>query len=220
MKSSFISKLSSLFVYTPRQQYNFSLSDASCKDENTSNNNSTNTSNEKIYESINVNLEFLKVKYNTLINSDIIIREFKLMAKNKEYSAFLVYIDGMIDSKMINDFILKPLMLRNKSNTFEKSDSEISVAVAGNISVKRIKKFSLSDYIYNCLIPQNSIKIQNKFTEIVSDINSGNCGLFIDTLNVAFSIEVKGFKARAVSEPNNEVVVHRFTGSFCRNNSY
>ena len=215
MKSSFISKLSSLFVYAPSQQYNFSLPETSYEDKNHSNNASTDTSNEKIYESINVNLEFLKVKYNTLINSDIIIREFKLMARNKEYSAFLVYIDGMIDSKMINDFILKPLMLRNKSNTFEESSNSISVAVAGNISVKRIKKFNLSDYIYNCLIPQNSIRIQNEFTEVISDINSGNCGLFIDTLNVAFSVEVKGFKARAVSEPNNEIVVHRFAGSFC-----
>lgn len=38
-------------------------------------------------------------------------------------------------------------------------------------------------------------------------INSGNCALFIDTLDNAFDIEVKGFKQRSVSPPNNELVV-------------
>lgn len=35
----------------------------------------------------------------------------------------------------------------------------------------------------------------------------GNCGLFVDTLNVAFNIEVKGFKQRSVDKPNNEIII-------------
>lgn len=35
----------------------------------------------------------------------------------------------------------------------------------------------------------------------------GNCALFVDTLNLAFDIEVKGFKQRSVDKPENEVVV-------------
>lgn len=35
----------------------------------------------------------------------------------------------------------------------------------------------------------------------------GNCALFVDTLNLAFDIEVKGFKQRSIDKPNNEVVV-------------
>lgn len=35
----------------------------------------------------------------------------------------------------------------------------------------------------------------------------GNCALFIDTISVAFDIEVKGFKQRSVEKPANEVVV-------------
>ena len=35
----------------------------------------------------------------------------------------------------------------------------------------------------------------------------GNCALFVDTLNLAFDIEVKGFKQRSVDTPNNEVVI-------------
>ena len=35
----------------------------------------------------------------------------------------------------------------------------------------------------------------------------GNCCLIIDTLNVAFDIEVKGFKQRSVDSPDNEIVI-------------
>lgn len=35
----------------------------------------------------------------------------------------------------------------------------------------------------------------------------GNCALFVDTLNLAFDIEVKGFKQRSIDKPENEVIV-------------
>lgn len=35
----------------------------------------------------------------------------------------------------------------------------------------------------------------------------GNCALFVDSLNLAFDIEVKGFKQRSVDAPNNEIVI-------------
>lgn len=35
----------------------------------------------------------------------------------------------------------------------------------------------------------------------------GNCVLFIDTLSIAFDIELKGFKQRSVDTPNNEIVI-------------
>lgn len=38
-------------------------------------------------------------------------------------------------------------------------------------------------------------------------LTHGNCALFVDTLNEAFDIEVKGFKQRSVDSPNNEIVI-------------
>ena len=67
---------------------------------------------------INENLEYVKTKYNTLINSDIIVREFILNARGNQYKAFLLYIDGMVDSQILNDFVLESLMLRNRNNLF------------------------------------------------------------------------------------------------------
>lgn len=35
----------------------------------------------------------------------------------------------------------------------------------------------------------------------------GNCALFVESLNIAFNLDVKGFKQRSVSAPNNEIII-------------
>lgn len=206
IKNKIVNILSTLFAYHEKSKYSFSLPETESDISNTNSTPENISIDEKnIFPTIRVNLDYLKVKYNTLINSDIEIREFTLIANNKQYSAFLLYIDGMVDSKTVNDFVLKPLMLRNQANTFENDVAK--VAITNNITVRKKKPFDLTTYILNSLMPQNSVKKINSFSDIISDVNSGNCALFIDTLNIAFSIEVKGFKARSISTPNNETVV-------------
>lgn len=162
----------------------------------------------KIFPSIDVNIEYIKSKYNLLINSDVVIREFILTARNRQYRAFLFFIDGMISIDLVNEYVLRPLMLRNQANSFDGSQNQVlSEAVTNNITVRKIKKFDLKEYIYNNLIPQNGIKIRHEFKDIFSSINSGTCALFIDTLDIAFDIDIKGFQTRSISKPENEVVI-------------
>ena len=127
----------------------------------------------KIFQSSTVNLDYMKTKYNILINSDIVLREFILNAKGKQYKAFIVYIDGMVDSQIMDDFVLEPLMMRNKNNLYDGPQNKvISEAVTNNITVRKVKKFDLSEYIMNCLVPQNSIKQVSDFEKVASGINS------------------------------------------------
>ena len=153
---------------------------------------------ENIYLDINKNLEYMKIKYNALINSDIIIRDFLLKSSNKQYKAFIIYIDGMVDSKLINDFILNPLMLKNMAN---------SQPIQG-------AKVNIINHVLNCLLPQNSVEQSTKFSEIISGINAGNCALFIDSCDTGFNIDVKGFKQRSIETPNNEIVIRGSQESF------
>ncbi len=189
-----------IFLYNETKKYDFTLPDTT----SVTPEESKVESNIKVSEDISKNIEQIKIKYNSLINSDVITRNFTLIASNKEYKAFLIYIDGMSDTKIINDFVLKPLMLRSKANTF---DANPEKPLPKNPFIKIRKSFNLEDYIYKSLLPQNDIKKKNDFNELMSDINSGNCVLFVDTLNIAFSLETKGFKSRSISTPNNEVIV-------------
>ncbi len=172
----------------------------------------------EIFPSIDVNIEYIKVKYNLLINSDIVLREFLLTARNKQYRAFLLFIDGMTDMDLVNNYVLKPLMLKKNANSFDGNQNQVvSEAVTNNITVRKVKKFNIKEYILNCLLPQNNVKPQKEFKEIFSSVNSGNCALFIDTLDIAFDIDVKGFQTRAINKPENEVVLRGPQEAFVEN---
>ncbi len=209
--------INNIFKYNPPNNYEFTLTDnpdtSSLQEEE-----SKSTENKNIFTSIDVNLEYIKTKYNLLINSDIITREFILNARGKQYKALLLYIDGMVDSHILNDFVLEPLMMRNKNNLFDGEQNRIiSEAISNNITVRKVKKFDLADYIESCLIPQNDITKNNSFEDIFFGVNSGNCALFVDTLSIAFDIDVKGFKQRSINKPENEIVIKGAHEGFVEN---
>ena len=204
--------IKNLFQYEPNPEYNFTIEP---KEQITEHKNNEKTSFKKIYKSLDQNLEYIKYKYNTLINSDIVIRDFLLIAKDKEYKAFLLYIDGMSDSELINNFILNPLMLRNHANTFN-GTTNFNYAPK-KVTAKKIKHIDLADYIYNSLIPQNDVKKQNDFDEVSLSVNSGNCVLFVDTIDIAFDIDVKGFQQRSVDKPDIENVIKGPQEAFVEN---
>lgn len=214
--NKFFQAIADSFKYIPKENYEFNLST-----NDTQNNDNEITPiedlNQTIFPSIDINLEYIKVKFNSLINSDIKIREFDLTARNKVYKAFIVYIDGMSSSRSINRFILHPLMLKSRANTFEKSEEVVSTAITNNITVRKVKKFNLVDYIYSCLIPLNDTKKTKRFEEVISAVNSGDCALFIDTIDTSFVLDVKGFEKRAIDKPSNEVVIRGSQESFVEN---
>ncbi len=125
----------------------------------------------------------------------------------------------MVDSDLVNRFVLNPLMLRNKNNTFDGNIDEefTSQNLKDEVRVKKTPKFNLEDYLYSNLIPQNNLKKQEKFSEIIDGINSGNCALFVDTVETAFNIDVKGFKQRGVEAPKNEIIIKGPQEAFSEN---
>lgn len=188
---------------------------------NLDNNTTKDVEPQKIFTEIDKNLDFLKYKYNALICNDVIIREFSLLAQNIEYKAFVMYIDGMVDSSVINEFILSPLMMRNRANIFDdKQKKFVSEKKIDNVTLKNFKKSkekNLVDFIYNSLIPQNSVDKVTDFSDVYSAINMGNCMLFVDSLDTAFNLDVKGFKQRNIDSPRNEVVVRGSQEAFVEN---
>ena len=225
-------KLKQYFEPSNQKEYHFDLSDVSeGENQNSSSTTASGTltteqiqENEKlsevknIFPSLEVSLEYIKVKYNTLINSDIILREFTLSARNRQYKALLFFIDGMVDSQLINNNVLQALMLRNRANIFDGDQNQVvTEGIASNITVKRVKKFNLENYIMDSLLPQNNVKKVQTFSEAFNGVNMGNCLLFVDTLPIAFDIDVKGFKQREVSSPNNEIIIQGPQEAFVEN---
>ena len=206
----FIDNLLNFIKYKESEEYRFILPDADSSQDSQISNNTNELSplenaNENVYPSIDVNLEYVKVKYNTLINSDIKIREFCINVKSKQFRAFLLYIDGMIDSDSINKFVMEPLMLKNASNSPDQNI--INTAVTNNAIVRRVKKFNITEYISECLVPQNDVSTSTKFTDVFQKVNAGMSALFVDTIDTVFTIDAKGFEKRSIASPENEIII-------------
>ena len=229
-KYNFFNHIYNKFIkYTPSKKNNFYLTTENQKDiEKIPMFPSESLEPSSFSVKLNENLDYLKSKYNSLINSDIVIREFTLIANNTEYRSALIFIDGMVDTGIINNSVLKPLMLRNQSNTYNINESNslnsstpqkeiISEYNCNDVIIRKIKKFDLKNFVYNHLIPQNSVKLIDKFEDAFSSINMGNSILLVDTINSAFDIDAKGFKQRSINSPQNEIVVRGSQEAFVEN---
>lgn len=226
----FKNTMSKIFSYQNNTNYQYKLSQTQIA--NNLNEDLNSDKNKKISTNLKENQDYITVKYNALINSDIVLRNLNINIKGKLYSALLFYIDGMVESDLINNYVLKALMMKNDNNMFSEKESIITTPPKkianesesqkdskpnNNTRYRKANNINISDYIYNSLIPQNSLKITNDFKNLFTAVNAGFTALLVDSLDTAFCIEAKGFAARSVDKPNNEVVVRGSQEAFVEN---
>lgn len=145
-------------------------------------------SNTDIHTNIFENITYLKMRFNIPANSDVIIREFDISLKGNFIHALIIFYDGMVDKQIIDNYILKPLMLMS---TNDNSTTSIDI----------------NSYIKSHLLPLNSLNTVKDFNKLIDEINYGSCGIFIDTLDNAFLADVKGFERRSVERPETELLI-------------
>ncbi|NLM10302.1 MAG: spore germination protein [Clostridiaceae bacterium] len=153
----------------------------------------------KISSSFRTCLEVIKKRYSADINGDFKIREFKVRVKDKVYPAFVCFFDGLVNSSIINNNILVPLMTLS-------------------VMPMDTEEQSVRDIIYSHLIPQNQIKMCKTYQEVVDEVNFGGIGIFIDSLDVAFAADVKGWEHRSVEKPTSELNIRGPRESFIETN--
>ena len=79
--------LDSILTYKPSNDYDFTLS-ADSNEFTIKPQCNEKLEVKNLFPTLSVNLEYIKTRFNTLINSDIIIREFTLNARGKQYRCF------------------------------------------------------------------------------------------------------------------------------------
>ncbi len=198
--SNFLNTIRNIFEYKEEQSYDFVLLDTPVEQQTTD---FYSTITEKVFTVCDKNIEFIKDKYSTLINSDIKIREFYLNVQNKQYKSFIFYIDGMINADSINHFVLNPLMLKNKSNTDTSKDQVLTAPDKVTI----VREPDIQSYIMDSLMPQNDVSTSKDFSDIFYKVNTGVSALFVDTIPTCFLIDAKGFEKRSIPVPQNEFVI-------------
>lgn len=142
----------------------------------------------KLSENITENIEVLKIMLGT--SSDLIYREFSMGTEGRP-EAMLVLIDGLVENKILNEHIIKPLMIESR-NLPEK----YGIFPSYNIEV-----------IKNTLITVGDTKEIATFQEAIEGVLSGNTVLLVNGLPQGLVISTPGWKTRGIDEPDTESVV-------------
>lgn len=140
-----------------------------------------------------------KIKTETNESGDVVIRSFTFGA-NHEIECALVFIDGLVNSEIINDDIIRPLMFGSLRDFAVPEDRK-----------------GLASRAAKTLLTVNELEETDSFSKAVAGFLSGDASLFIDGERKAIIINTKGWEKRSVSEPASESVIRGPRESFIEN---
>jgi len=130
-------------------------------------------------------------------SSDVIIREMKIDS-NSNVDAAAIYIDGLADRDLVNHDILQPLMFNLQ-------------LIKGDVSQNRP---SLIDFIKSSVLTVGQITETENMDTVIPAVLSGSAAILVEGVTQTLLIDAKGWKARSIEEPKNEVSIRGPKDSF------
>lgn len=106
---------------------------------------------------------------------------------NDDLKFCLVFIDGMVNSKLMNDNVICPL--QNAQTDTNLTDKEIP------------------DIISTKVLLANQIKKTIEIEEIIESVVYGDTAIFIEGFSEVLIIDTKGWAYRSIGEPENEITL-------------
>ena len=124
--------------------------------------------------------------FQQIFKNDVTFRIKRITArKGVGFNAAVLFIDGMVNTEQLHDAVISPLVEMGVQN-----DSE-----------------NIAEYIERQLLFAGAIKIKSDLFQILEGIIYGEAALLIDGSKNALTVDVKGFKTRGISEPENERIL-------------
>nr|WP_081810934.1 spore germination protein [Bacillus sp. UNC438CL73TsuS30] len=117
--------------------------------------------------------------------SDFMIRTVSVTEKTK---ILFIYLDGLTDSKTLDEVLLKPLLLEVSPNELE-------------------SVFTLKQMIEQKILAASSIKSVSKVNELVNCVLKGNIGILLDGEPSAIIAGMQKNEQRNIEEPQTEVSI-------------
>lgn len=124
-------------------------------------------------------------------SSDIVTRIFPV-GKDSKTEVGIIYTDGLVDKILIQDFILKALMIDIRKTNLE-----------SDISFKK----GFFDILKDFGLPDGDIKEISDFKDLFTHLLSGDTIVLIDGYCEGFIVSSRGWADRGVPTPDSETVV-------------
>lgn len=151
--------------------------------------------NAAISTDLDENQKTIESLYNLPLNKDIVIRKLTISNQPK-VEVLLVFMDGLIDNKVLTMSVLQPFMSMKKIQEAVQSEDIIGFVMG------------------QCLPSCQTARVKS-FKEVQQAINTGDSVLFFDGSHEAITVESKGYEHRSIGRPTTEQSVrgsqHAFT---------
>ena len=170
------------FVYKPQKNSEFILGENETVAEN--NDFQHNNGGKKLSGYYFTDYHTLKKEFGVKISGDVKMREFTVRINSENVSACVFFIDGLTNKALLNDFILTPLMVESRK-----------------IDLKSV------DDILNILLTQAETTLESYVGKLCYSLNFGSAVLLVNGIEKAISIDIKGWDAKPIGEPQSEKVI-------------
>ncbi|WNS77586.1 spore germination protein [Bacillus sp. DTU_2020_1000418_1_SI_GHA_SEK_038] len=117
--------------------------------------------------------------------ADFVVRPINVSGDKK---ILLVYIDGLIDTKSLDEFLLKPIFFKGLPKGLGEIHTFEQVIEQQLLSIAQVKTIST--------VP-----------ELIDGILKANLAIMVDGESSAILADLKGFETRSISEPQTEVSI-------------
>ena len=131
------------------------------------------------------NLDIFRSRLGAPFNADILIRRFQSGA----FESAVIAIDGMVNTQMVDENILKPCM-------------DLPEDAGADVSAQDRTAYLMAHAV--SILP---MKIKSNIDEILSDVLSGQCALLCEGSATACVMDTRGFEKRTIGRPEAEQVV-------------
>lgn len=142
------------------------------------------TENEALNKSLANNISLFK---NIFKNDEtLIIREFQ-NKKLKAAKCCIIYLDGMVNTEIVNENIIQPVLRSDLSEDIECDD--------------------LLEELKKKVIVSNSVTLETEINKIVSSVISGDTLFLLEGYEKVLVVSSQGWQTRSISEPQATKVV-------------
>lgn len=185
MPMNMLKVIKNIFTFNPTYNENFELNDSKSDAVYDVRAEKKEKKIQYVAKNIEENLAYMKKCFTYPINNDIVIREIKM--KN-ERRAFLVFIDGMVNSEMIDLAIIKTMQ-----NLPFYSDEDI---------------YKYEEDIVDNFISHSQAMSTDEMAVLIEEINFGSCAVIVDGLNKGFVLDVRDWGHRSIDKPETEQSIY------------
>ena len=156
--------------------------------------------------SLEKNIDVFKDLLHYPDSNDLIFRFFDIKINKEKYHAMLIMYDGLCDSNIINDYIIRQLM------------SGIEIEENQNKSIIKHKQlFSIKEVLVGNILSESQVSFAKTYAKVINSILHGDCALIVDTLDQAIISDVKKIPSRSINKSENEMTVKGPAESFIEN---